>query len=164
MKAPDRLTMSSDDFLAWENRQEEKHKFVRGRIRMMADATRAHQTIRRNTVIALTARLRGQPCHAYGEQRIAIRGGNGRYADVCVDCSAAIGMTDTAAAEARVALGVECPSTPFLVEMERVEDYQAFPTMAHIVVLAQDRARGRGPGCAPKTGGSPPTLSASKRG
>ena len=52
-------------------------------------------------------------------------------------------MTDPAAVEPRVVVEVECPSTAFLEEAERLEEYQSIPTVAAVVILAQNRARAR---------------------
>jgi Uma2 family endonuclease len=134
--------MSPDDFLAWEIRQEDKHEFVRGRIVAMAGATRAHQTIARNALFALHTRLRGGPCSALHEHKILTPRGNWRYADVAVDCGA-MRPNDLAAVEPKLVVEVDSPSTSFIEELERLEDYQSVSSVAHVLVLAQDRARAR---------------------
>lgn len=134
--------MSPEQFLAWEITQREKHEFVDGRIVAMAGASRAHQMIAGNTLIALRARLRGGPCMALHEQKILTPCGNWRYADVAVDCGP-VAMKDLAATAARLVVEVESPSTSMIEELERLEDYQSVPSVDYVLVVAQARARAR---------------------
>ena len=76
------------EFLDWEERQEHRHEFVDGDIRMMTGGTKGHAGIARNILFALYGRLRGSPCLPYGSDlRVTIPTvGNVRYPDVTVDC------------------------------------------------------------------------------
>jgi Uma2 family endonuclease len=134
--------MTPEGFLEWELTQEGKHEFVAGQIIAMAGGTRAHFLIAKNVLVALDRRLRGGPCMALHEFKVAIPKGNWRYADVAVDCGPA-NMNDVAATGPRLIVEVESPSTNFLDELERIEDYQSVPTIEAIIVLSQSRARAR---------------------
>ena len=134
--------MTSEDFLAWEIRQEERYEFVDGRIVAMSGANLGHQQIAGNALLALRSRLRGGPCRALHDLKIRIPGGSWRYADVGVDC----GPPDPKAlfaGEPRLTLEVESPSTTFLEEADRLEDYQSVPSIAHVLILAQNKPRAR---------------------
>lgn len=133
--------LTSEEFLEWELRQEDRHEFVGGRIIAMAGNSEAHHVIAINTVLALRARI-PKPCRATTERMVKIPNKNWRFAAVLVDCSA-LNPKAWFAGEPRVAIEVESPSTSYFEEMERLEDYQAVPSMAHVLILAQDRARAR---------------------
>ena len=70
-----RPPMDLDAFLAWENRQELRYEFDGFAPLAMTEGTVELATIQRNLVTALTNRLRGKPCQAFGgELKIAVAG------------------------------------------------------------------------------------------
>ena len=135
--------MTPEQYLAWEQDQEDRYELVEGRPQMMAGGTRAHHRIAENISFALRTRLRGGPCFAMREQKVRIPHGNYRYPDVVVDCGRAQRPDDLAAAEPRVVFEVESPSNSDLDAIRRFEDYQATPAIAAIVFVAQSRAFAR---------------------
>jgi hypothetical protein len=60
------VRMTVADFLAWEERQELRWEFDGFAPVAMTGGTEAHEIIQINLVNALTNRLRGTPCRAYG--------------------------------------------------------------------------------------------------
>ena len=79
--------MSMAEFLAWEERQEVKYEFDGFEPVAMVGVSRAHSTIQRNVLFALTGRLRGQACQPHGcELKIEVAGGI-RYPDAFVVCT-----------------------------------------------------------------------------
>lgn len=133
--------LTSEEFLDWEIRQEDRHEFINGQIVAMAGNSEGHHVIAINTALALRARI-PKPCRATTERMVKIPNKNWRFADVLVDCS---GFDPKAwyAGEPRIAVEVESPSTSYFEEMERLEDYQCVPSIAHVLILAQDRPRAR---------------------
>jgi len=57
--------MSADEYLAWEELQEEKHEYYHGEIFAMGGAGREHVQVAGNVFAALKQLLRGTPCRAY---------------------------------------------------------------------------------------------------
>jgi Uma2 family endonuclease len=143
MNAPARLTMSFERYIEWEKTQERKHELVGGVITLMAGGTAAHNAIAVNLIVALSSRLRGKPCRPYGsDMKVLIPAGNVRYPDVTVDCGKPK-PNDLWAAEPRVILEVLSPSTEWFDQTQKLEEYQAIPTVAHVAFLSQNRAFGR---------------------
>jgi len=142
MNAPARLRLRPEQYLDWENAQQERHEFVRGEVRAMAGSSLAHAIIAGSLSFQLRLRLAGGPRQPFQERRIAIPNGNWRYGDVVVDCGPR-DMKAMAATTPTAVFEVESPSTAFLEETDRLEDYQSVPSITQIVILAQDRARAR---------------------
>lgn len=135
--------MTAQQFLAWEAEQEDRYELIDGRPRLMAGGTRAHGIIAQNIALALRVRLGRGPCFPMQEQKVAIPKGNYRYPDVTVDCGASQGMRDLAADEPRVVFEVESPTNTAIDGFERLEDFQATPTIQQIVFVSQTSMRAR---------------------
>jgi Uma2 family endonuclease len=58
-------SMSADEYLAWEELQEEKHEYYHGEIFAMGGARREYVQVSLNIASALKPLLRGTPCRAY---------------------------------------------------------------------------------------------------
>jgi Uma2 family endonuclease len=116
---------------------------VDGVPQLTAGGTVRHFQIVRNVTIAMHVRLRGGPCQALPDGvKVFTARGNFRYPDALVDCGSPK-PGDLAASAPRVVVEVESPSTTFLDELARVEDYQSVPAIEHIVILSQTRPRAR---------------------
>lgn len=133
--------MTPEEFLAWEAEQEERYEFIDGRPRLMAGGTHAHHVMALNIAVALRARLSG-PCTPLLERKLLTQRGNYRYPDVLVDCGKPSAL-DLAAYEPRVVFEVVSPSNTMIDEFERLEDFQATPSILQIVILSQHSMRGR---------------------
>jgi Uma2 family endonuclease len=132
--------MTLEEYLSWETRQEAKHEFIDGRPVAMAGGTFAHGLIAQNVAFALRQRLRGAPCTAMQEERVAVPRGNYRYPDVTVDCGPK-SMQDLSAREPTIVFEVDSPSTSALDEIDRLEDLKSVDTIAQIVLLSQTSMR-----------------------
>ncbi len=137
-----RRNMCLEDFLAWEERQENRNEFVDGAIRAMVGGTRRHNLIGQNVAFYLRVALKGSKCHPFGpDMKIVTPGGNLRYGDVTVDCGPMKGE-DIAATAPTVVVEVLSKSTVVLDQTHKLGDYQSIPSMRHILHLAQERAEG----------------------
>ena len=136
-------TLTFEEYLAWEEQQEEKHEYIDGvpvlrRLRLMSGGTYQHAGIAANVLVALQNRLRGGPCRAVGSDlKVRSATGNARYPDVTVDCGP-ISRT-LIAPEPRVLFEVLSPSNSTSRQIRLVADYQAIPTVQQIVFIEQDR-------------------------
>ncbi|MBL8551852.1 MAG: Uma2 family endonuclease [Hyphomonadaceae bacterium] len=139
------ITMSFEDYLAWEETQAEKHELVGGRpvlrrLRLMAGGTEFHAQIAANLVRAIGNRLAGGPCRVFGSDfKIRSPTGNARYPDVMIKCSEADGKS-LFTTEPRVLMEVLSASNASPLDQFRLlQDYKAFASVEYIVFLAQEQ-------------------------
>ena len=142
--------MTEEEYLAWEELQDEKHEFVDGRpelrsLRKWPDETEAmaggrlrHSTISANIIGALIGRLRGGQCRALtSDIKVRSRSGRFRYPDVTVNCGRITPeMLDALVAPEPVVLfEVLSPSNRLKDLLILVEDYQAIETVQQVVFI-----------------------------
>ncbi len=131
-----RPPMSLDEFLAWENRQEERWQFDGFEPRAMVGGTLAHNQIVGNLIMALRPRVR-VPCRVYSEAVRLRLAHTVRYPDVMVAC----GPFAAAATELNdpiVVFEVLSPSTSREDRIEKNREYAATPSIQRYVILEQD--------------------------
>jgi len=133
--------MTAEEFLAWETEQEERHEFIDGRPQAMAGGTHAHHVMALNIAVALRGKLDG-PCTPLLERKLHTLRGNYRYPDVLVDCGKP-SARDLAADDPRVVIEIVSPSNTLIEQVERLEDFQATPSIQQIVILSQTSMHGR---------------------
>jgi Uma2 family endonuclease len=75
-------------YLAWEERQQEKHEYVAGQVFAMVGARREHVLVSGNLYAALKQRLRGGPCQAYiSDLKLRVEAADAFfYPDLMVSC------------------------------------------------------------------------------
>ncbi len=134
--------LSPEQYLVWEQDQEDRYELVDGQVRMMAGGTHSHHLIALNIAMALRTVLRGGPCVPLTERKVLTPRSNYRYPDVVVDCGRPA-ANDLAADQPRVVFEVESPSNTAIDEFERFEDYQSAPSIQQIVLVSQTSARAR---------------------
>ena len=61
-----RKTLTTAEFLEWEDKQELRYEFDGARVVAMTGGTIAHAIIQRNLTLAIGARLTGQKCQYFG--------------------------------------------------------------------------------------------------
>ena len=87
MTAALRQSMTKEEFLAWEERQELRYEFDGFQPVAMTGGTYEHDAIQVNLVAALATRLRGKPCRTHGNSiKIEVMG-RIRYPDAFVTCT-----------------------------------------------------------------------------
>lgn len=130
-----------EEYLDWEERQEEKHELVDGRPVMMVGGTIGHEIVSGNVFAALRAALKGRRCRAYASG-VKVRTGrdNVRYPDGSIDCGP-LDLKGRLAAEPTAVFEVLSPSTWAIDLNEKLADYGATPSIRHYVVVAQDRVQ-----------------------
>jgi Uma2 family endonuclease len=139
MNAPHRLTMTGEEYLAWEARQERKHELVNGVVRLMAGGTVAHNTIALNCAVALRIGLKGGPCNVFvSDLKVRTRDHGYRYPDVTVDCGAP-NSKDLFADKPTVIVEVLSPSTEWFDETDKLDEYRSIASVNHVVLLSQQR-------------------------
>lgn len=144
--AAERL-MTPDEFLHWCLTQEERYEFVDGRPVLkfprdpetgMAGATRRHDQIVTNLIIALGTKLRGSDCRpTTGDIALRVDAGQRlRRPDVTLDCGKA--PPDALAATRPVAVfEVLSPSTRQTDLLRKFREYMSVEPIRHIVFIEQ---------------------------
>lgn len=91
--APDPGTMTFEEYLAWEEEQDERHEYANGSVQAMAGASDNHELVAMNLAATLLGHLRGKGCRVYkGDMKLRYRAGKldlSYYPDVMVVCDPA---------------------------------------------------------------------------
>ncbi|MDP2809002.1 MAG: Uma2 family endonuclease [Rhodocyclaceae bacterium] len=138
-----KLEFDAADYLAWEERQEERHEFIAGEVFLMSGGTDAHYTIIGNAHATLKSALRGGPCRAFvAGMKLAIAADDAfLYPDVFVTCDARDRGPDAERAKHHAALVVEVlsDSTSAYDRGRKFELYQQIDTLQEYLLIEQDR-------------------------
>ena len=104
---------STDEYLAWEAAQLDRHEFLDGEVFAMAGAEDRHVTVSMNIAFALRQHLSGSPCRTYmSDMRLQVAATNSYfYPDVLVTCSAADAASPLIKTEPTLIAEVLSPST-----------------------------------------------------
>ncbi len=129
--------MTGDDFLAWDEKQPDKHEFIDGEIFAMVGVTRQHATVAGNLFVFLSQQLRGTPCRVYmAEMRLRLEVADSFfYPDVLVTCSASDHQSDRYLSEPRLIVEVLSESTEAYDRGANFEKYRLFSTLAEYVLI-----------------------------
>jgi Uma2 family endonuclease len=134
--------MTIDEFLDWQERQNELYELVDGvpvpRWRAMTGATKRHDRVVVNAIIALGNKLRGGPCRPMTADIGTRTASNLRRPDLTVEC----GSYDPVHRESLSPLLVEVPSpsTEGIDRLIKLEEYKAMPTLRHILLAEPGKA------------------------
>lgn len=128
--------MKLDAFLEWEERQEERWEFDGFAPVAMVGGTEAHELIQANLVTALTSRLRGGPCRAFGAGLKIEVAGRIRYPDALIVCSP-IMPRSTVRRDPVVVFEILSPGTEHVDRGHKLHDYLATPSIARYVLIEQ---------------------------
>lgn len=142
MSTASRLTLISvEDYLAGELRATSKHEYVDGVVYAMAGALNVHNIIATNTLAALHARLRGQPCRPFNSgTKIRLRLPHQirfYYPDLSVVCRPNP-QNDSFQDEPVVLVEVLSESTRRVDEGEKRDAYLKLPSLAVYILLESE--------------------------
>lgn len=129
-----------EEYLALEEASPVKHEYSNGYVYAMAGASRNHNDISTNLMVALGAQLEGTPCVPYGpDMRLLIRHGEesfGYYPDLTVDCS---GRSTEDTEEPTVIFEILSASTSGDDHGEKLINYLNLPSMRVYGLVDQRR-------------------------
>ena len=131
-----RPTMTLDQFLPWEERQELRHEFDGVRPVAMTGGTAAHAFIERRLISALDRLLSGTPCQPYGSNLKVQVAGRIRYPDAFVVCTP-VPPRAKVVTEPVVVFEVLSASTMNEDLVVKNAEYRATPSIRRYVVLQQ---------------------------
>ena len=130
--------MSLEQFLDWQEGQEQRYELVDGRPVAMARAQQQHDLIVTNALIGIGSKLDRSRCRPFtADQTVVTRSRNGRHPDFGVDCGPFV-PTSMTATEPRVVLEVFSPSTRRMDQIAKLDEYKAVPSIEHIVLVDPD--------------------------
>jgi len=88
MQTAEALVFNAEDYLKWEETQEQKHEFVKGEVFAMGGARQAHVLVSGNVFASLKHFLRNKPCRTYmADMKLRIEQLDSFfYPDVMVSC------------------------------------------------------------------------------
>lgn len=129
-----------DDFLGWEELQEERYEFVQGMIRAMTGGSLDHATIIGNVAGTLRDRLRGGPCKAYASEVKVKAADSAMYPDVLIHCGP-VDPKATVVTDPVVVVEVLSKSTDDYDRGRKWLAYQTIPELTHFLLVSQDECR-----------------------
>jgi Uma2 family endonuclease len=131
-----------EEYLAGELKSETRHEYVGGLVYAMAGASRKHNIICQNLLIALRAHLRGRPCQVFIEDvKLRIRSSNQTlfyYPDLTVTCD----PRDTDEyfnSFPKVLIEVLSPDTERIDRREKFSSYTQIDSLEEYILVAQDQ-------------------------
>jgi Uma2 family endonuclease len=131
-----------EDYLAGELKSEIRHEYIGGLVYAMAGASREHNLICQNLLIAVRSHLRGRPCQVYMESvKLGLRAANEEmfyYPDLIVTCD----PRDTEKYFTRfpkLIIEVLSPETERVDRREKFSSYIQIESLDEYVLVAQDR-------------------------
>lgn len=134
-----RSSMTLEQFLAWEDRQEMRFEFDGFQPVAMVGGTAAHSSIQRNLIFSLTSRLRGQPCRPHGSHLKIEVVGRIRYPDAFVVCTP-VPLEAKVVVDPVVVFEILSDSSANDDLVLKNAEYRATPSIQRYVVLQQTHA------------------------
>jgi Uma2 family endonuclease len=134
------LSLTPEEYLAWERAQPEKHAYYQGEVFAMAGASRAHNRLVFNIIAVLGPALRGRPCQGYpSDMRVRVTTtGLYTYPDVTVVCGKPE-LEDDTLLNPQVVFEVVSPSTEGYDRGEKFWQYQSIPSFREYVLVSQHK-------------------------
>ncbi|MFN8928142.1 MAG: Uma2 family endonuclease, partial [Rhodospirillales bacterium] len=131
---------SVEQFVAWEEEQEDRYEFVDGVIRMMVGGTAAHSTIIGNVFSLLRHQLTGKPCRPFVETPKIVTDHFAAYPDVMVVCNRVSDAT-TVVKDPSVVVEVLSNSTRSYDLSSKWDGYRRVGSLSHGVFVDSTKVR-----------------------
>ena len=152
-----RPTMTLEQFLDWEERQEAKYEFNGFEPVLMAGGTEEQAEIQTNILAALRSRLRGHRCRVLGSDLKVIVMGCIRYLDPFVVCSPRE-RGRTVVTDPVIVFEIISESTQHTDLVEKNDEYRETPSIQRYISLSKPTSAAS-LSSVPKTASGPPALS-----
>ena len=136
-----RPVMTLEQFLDWEERQEERYEFNGFEPVLMAGGTEEQADIQSNILAALNPRLRGTSCRVVGSDLKIRVMGRARYPDAFVICSPRE-RGRTVVTDPVIVFEILSESTQHTDLVEKNEEYRETPSIQRYVILEQTHIGG----------------------
>lgn len=136
MDVATKVSMTVEEFLAWDDQQEGKHEFDGENVIEMVGGAYNHEVIVANLIAELALRLRDSEFRAVGSGFRLRAAPAVRLPDVQVNRHIRDGRA-TIAAQAIAVFEVLSPSTARSDRLNKAENYWATPSIQHFVLIEQ---------------------------
>ena len=138
-----RLSFTYDDYLEWEQRQPERHEYVRGEVFAIAGTTDRHNEISLNFTTLLRQHLRVTPCRVYmAEVKVRVEAADcGFYPDVQVTCAESDRADRLVKRSPVLVVEVLSASTATFDVGDKFAAYQQLDSLQEYVLVDQERIR-----------------------
>jgi Uma2 family endonuclease len=132
-----------EEYLAAERSTEERHDYLAGEVFAMGGASRRHNRLVTNLILALGPQLRQRGCEIYAnDMRVRVDAADfAAYPDVVIACGQprfTDGRQDTLL-DPTVLVEVLSPSTADYDRGRKFASYRALPSLRDYLLVAQDR-------------------------
>jgi Uma2 family endonuclease len=134
------ITMTPDQYLAWEAEQDGRHEFVNGEVFAMSGAEKRHVTTSGNVYMALRQHLANSPCDVFmSDMKVASADqSHFFYPDVVVTCSDADREDPHVVHEPGLLVEVLSPSTAAYDLGKKSAYYRQIPSLREIAFIDID--------------------------
>lgn len=127
------------EFIAWENSQDDKHEFFCGEVFAMVGARRVHGIVALNIATALREMLKGSPCQVFIESmKLQVAEDSLFYPDVFVTCDPADLATDIIFRAPTVIVEVLSDSTQAYDRGLKFAAYRRIPSLREYLLIDPD--------------------------
>lgn len=135
--------MNSEQFLAWEQEQLERHEFVGGDVFAMAGAEARHVLVSMNMAMSLRQHLRGSPCRVFmSDMKLQSQDTKDFfYPDVLVTCTESASAGTLVMREPRLLVEVLSPSTAAYDRGAKFAHYRRFDSLQEVALIDVDTRR-----------------------
>lgn len=141
----EKLKMTVEEFLAWEQTQPEKYEMLDGEVYRhevyaMVGARRTHVMVSLNLAAALKAHLRGGPCQVFiNDMKLAVEENTTFYPDLLVTCHPDDLRADLVMHHPKVIIEVLSPSTANYDRGEKFLAYRSLPSLEEYALVDTER-------------------------
>lgn len=132
--------LTQAEFLAWEERQPERHELVGGRTYAMSGGTERHSLMAGHLAALLTPAARTTGCRTFrADRKLRVASGDVYYPDVLVVCGKAAAVQYEA--DATLVVEVLSPSTRSQDRREKLRQYGTLQSISHYLIVEPDVRR-----------------------
>lgn len=136
--------MTVGEFFDWQQHQDRNYELVDGvpvlPLKSMTGATRRHDMVTVNAIIALGNKLRGTPCRPGTSDQSVLTYRGTRRPDVSVECGRP-GDRSMSASEPRVVIEVMSPSTWRFDRIQKLDEYRQQPVIRVVLLVDTETPR-----------------------
>lgn len=134
--------MSVEQYLAAEERSQERHEYVAGEVYAMVGASRHHNKIAGNLFVALATKLRDKPCDVFmSDMKLRVeKASSFFYPDLFVSCGDTRPQGNAPyATDAQVVIEVLSESTSHHDHTDKLNAYRKLGSLKEYVLVSQER-------------------------
>ena len=137
------VVMTTEEFIAWEDQQPDKHEFVAGEVFAMGGARRIHVAVTLNIAAKLKEHLRGGPCRAFmADMKLEVKTAEAVfYPDVLVTCHPDDLKADLAMRHPKVIIEVLSESTAAYDRGDKFAAYRQLESLQEYALIDPDARR-----------------------